>query len=230
MFSFAQSSLERRALISGAILFAVMTTLIFGGVGTFAWWQGWMFLLVYFAWTVGVSVWLSRHDPALFRRRLIGGPMAEKRTAQIIIMTLILLGFIGLMIVPALDYRFGWSRAPLWLAPVGDAVFSSGWLIIVFVFKENTFTASTVEVMPGQTVVTTGPYAIVRHPMYAGGIFILVGMPLALGSWWGLTPIATIAPALIWRLLDEERMLRHDLPGYVDYMGKVRFRLVPGVW
>jgi protein-S-isoprenylcysteine O-methyltransferase Ste14 len=230
MFSTIHSSPGRRALFSGAILFAVMTTLIFGGAGTLDWWQGWVFLLVYFAWTVGVSVWLFRHDPALFERRLRGGPTAEKETVQKVIMTLMLVWFFGLLIVPALDYRFGWSHAPLWLAPVGEALFSSGWIMVVFVFKENSFTASTVEVMPNQTVVSTGPYAIVRHPMYVGGMFILIGMPLALGSWWGLAPVAGIAPVLIWRLLDEERMLARDLAGYAEYMGIVRYRLIPGVW
>lgn len=230
MFSTSQSSLARRALITGAILFAVVAVLIFGGAGTPGWWQGWAFLLVYFAWTVGVSVWLFRHDPALFRRRLSGGPFAETAVTQKVVMTLMSVAYVGLMIVPALDYRFGWSHAPLWLAPAGDAVFSVGWVIIVWVFHENSFTASTVEVMPGQTVVCTGPYKIVRHPMYAGAIFILIGIPLALGSYWGLAPLVLIAPALVWRLLDEERMLARDLAGYAAYMGNVRYRLVPGIW
>ena len=211
-------------------MFAVMAALMFGGAGTLAWWQGWLFLMTYFAWTIGVSVWLFRHDPALFQRRLSGGPVAEKATVQKVIMTPMSVAYIALMTVPALDYRFGWSRAPLWLAPAGDAVFSAGWLIIVFVFKENSFTASTVEVMPNQVVVSTGPYAIVRHPMYAGGLLLLTGIPLAMGSWWGLAVIATMLPGLIWRLSDEERTLARDLAGYSDYMGKVRYRLVPGVW
>jgi protein-S-isoprenylcysteine O-methyltransferase Ste14 len=225
-----QSPLVRRSVVSGAILLAIMAAILFGGAGTLDWWQGWLFLLVYFAWAAGVSVWLLRRDPALFARRLRGGPWAEKEPAQKIIMTLASAGFIGLIIVPALDYRFGWSRAPHWLALVGEALFSLGWLAIVFVFRENSFAASTVQVVPGQLVITTGPYAFVRHPMYAGATVLLVGMPLALGSWWGLVPLVLIAPALIWRLLDEERLLARELPGYPEYLGKVRYRLVPGVW
>lgn len=222
--------LLRRSLLSGAILFAVMAALLFGGAGTLAWTEGWLFLLVYFAWAAGVSVWLYRHDPALFARRLSGGPTAEKHPAQRVIMSTASVGFLGLLVVPALDHRFGWSHSPGWLPLAGNLLFSAGWFAIVLVFRENTFGASTVEVMPGQTVVSTGPYAIVRHPMYAGATFLLAGMPLALGSWWGLVPLALTIPVVIWRLLDEERLLTRDLPGYAAYREKVRDRLIPGVW
>ncbi len=224
------SSLVRRSLTAGAILFLVMAALLFGGAGTLAWRQGWLFLLVYFAWAAGVSVWLYRHDPALFARRLSGGPTAEKHPAQRVIMSIASAGFTGLLIVPAFDHRFGWSTAPDWLPLAGNLLFSAGWFAIVLVFRANSFGASTVEVMPGQTVVSTGPYAIVRHPMYAGAMFLLGGMPLALGSWWGLVPLALTLPVLVWRLLDEERLLTRDLPGYATYKDKVRYRLIPGVW
>jgi protein-S-isoprenylcysteine O-methyltransferase Ste14 len=207
-----------------------VAALMFGGAGTLAWWQGWAFLLIYFAWAVGVSVWLYQHDRALFERRLRGGPAAEKETAQKFIMALMSVAYIALMLIPALDYRYGWSRASLWVVVVGHALFSSGWVMILFVFRENSFTASTVEVMPGQAVVSSGPYAIVRHPMYAGGILLLAGIPLALGSWWGLIPFVPVVLGVIWRLLDEERMLARDLAGYTTYMGRVRYRLIPGIW
>ena len=222
--------LLRRAVIGGAMLFALMAMMLFAGAGTFAWPQGWVFLLVFFAWTIGMSVWLYHYDPALFMRRARGGPTSEKEVPQKIIMSIMSLAFIALLIVPALDRRFGWSHAPLWLRPVGNVLLSLGWLIVVRVFKENSYTASTVEVMPGQAVVSTGPYAIVRHPMYAGGMLLLLGMPLALGSWWGLSPIAIILPTLIWRLMHEERLLTRDLPGYAEYTAKVPYRLIPGGW
>ncbi len=224
------SSLVRRGLISLVVLFAVMAALLFAGAGTLHWWQGWLFLTVYFAWSIWVSVWLARHDPALFVRRMSGGPWAETHPAQKVIMTLMMAGFVALVFVPALDHRFGWSHASVWVVLAGHALFSIGWLAILFVFRSNTFTATTIAIMPGQTVITTGPYAIVRHPMYAGALFLLAGMPLALGSWWGLVALAVILPVLVWRLLDEERMLVCDLAGYVRYQQSVRYRLVPGVW
>lgn len=222
--------LLRRSLVTGAVLFAVMAALIFGGAGTLAWWQGWLFMAVYFAWAIGVSVWLFRHDKALLARRMSGGPVAEKEPAQKIIMSLMSAGYTGAMIVAGLDHRLGWSAAPSWLAPAGDAVFSLGWLIIVWVFRENSFSASTIEIMPGQSVISTGPYAFVRHPMYGGGFLLLTAIPLALGSWWGLVPTVVMLPGLIWRLLDEERLLVRDLAGYAEYMEAVRSRLLPGIW
>ena len=152
-----------------------------------------------------------------------GGPWAEKAPAQKVIMTVMMAAFVALVIVPALDHRFGWSHASVWVVLVGHAAFSIGWLAILRVFRENTFTATTVAIMPGQTVIATGPYAIVRHPMYAGGLFLLAGMPLALGSWWGLVAFAIILPALVWRLLDEERMLTRGLAGYTAYRQMVQY-------
>src|SRR3954454_10406707 len=190
----SQRALISRGLLSGVVLLIVMTVLLFGGAGTLAWWQGWLFLLIYFAWSIGVSVWLFHRDKALFERRMRGGPTAEKHAAQRIIMSIASIGFLGLMIVPALDHRFGWSNAGATLALIGNLLFSIGWLGIVLVFRENSFTAATVEVMTGQTVISTGPYAIIRHPMYAAALFLLAGIPLALGSWWGLLPLVLTMP------------------------------------
>jgi protein-S-isoprenylcysteine O-methyltransferase Ste14 len=116
------------------------------------------------------------------------------------------------------------------VALVGDSLIVLGTLIIIFVFKENTFSSATIELAPDQTVVSTGPYAWVRHPMYAGGLVMLLGIPIALGSWWGFLVIAVVLPALIWRLLDEERFLARNLPGYAEYQDKLRYRLIPLVW
>jgi protein-S-isoprenylcysteine O-methyltransferase Ste14 len=112
----------------------------------------------------------------------------------------------------------------------GDALIAAGWFVILLVFKQNTYAASTVELAPGQSVVSTGLYARVRHPMYAGGALMLFGMPVALGSWWGILVFAALAPVLIWRLLDEERFLAKNLPGYAEYQTKVRYRLLPWIW
>jgi protein-S-isoprenylcysteine O-methyltransferase Ste14 len=140
------------------------------------------------------------------------------------------IGFIGLIVVPALDFRFEWSAVPLWLVAAGDMLVAAGYSIIFLVYKENTFTSATIEVAEDQKVISTGPYAIVRHPMYAGALLYLLGTPLALGSWWGFAPLAATLPFLIWRVVDEEAFLAKNLTGYSAYRREVHYRLVPGMW
>ena len=159
-----------------------------------------------------------------------GGPTAEKEPTQKLIMSFASLGFIGLIVFPALDHRFAWSHMPSYMAPVGDVLVVLGWLAIFFVFKENTFTSATIELAPDQKVISTGPYALVRHPMYAGALVMLLGIPIALGSWWGILVVVAMMPALLWRLFDEEKFLARNLAGYVEYQIKVRYRLIPLVW
>lgn len=159
-----------------------------------------------------------------------GGPAAEKERSQKIIMFLAMIGFIALLVLPVLDHRFGWSPVPPYVTWIGDALVALGFLLVFFVLKANTYGASTIQVAEGQRVISGGPYALIRHPMYAGSFPLLVGTPLALGSWWGLSVLIVIIPVLIWRLLDEESFLRRNLPGYTEYTGKVRYRLVPYVW
>jgi protein-S-isoprenylcysteine O-methyltransferase Ste14 len=171
-----------------------------------------------------------KRDPKLLERRMSGGPFAEKEPAQRIIMSFASLGFIGLLVIPALDHRFAWSRMPAFVPLVGDALVLFGWLAIFFVFRENTFTSATIELAADHRVVSTGPYAAVRHPMYAGAVVMLLGIPIALGSWWGVLVVIAMMPALIWRLVDEERFLSKNLPGYVEYRERVRYRLIPLIW
>jgi protein-S-isoprenylcysteine O-methyltransferase Ste14 len=209
---------------------AVMAALLFGAAGTLDYWQAWTFLAVYVASSIAITIYLLKKDPKLLERRMRGGPLAEKRTSQKIIMSVTSLGFIGLILVPALDHRFGWSQMPPSVALAGDGLMALGWLAISFVFRENSFTAATIELAPDQRVISTGPYALVRHPMYASALVMLVGIPIALGSWWGALVVVAIMPALIWRLMDEEKFLAGNLPGYVAYQEKVRCRLIPRVW
>ena len=224
------TDLGRKALGALLVLMLVMAALTFGPAGTVDYWQGWMFLAVYFAASLGVTLYLIKRDPKLLERRMRGGPSAEKEPAQRIIMLLASLGFIGLIVVSAFDHRFAWSRVPPAVALAGDALVILGWAAIIVVFRENSYTSATIEVAPGQQVISTGPYALVRHPMYAGALVMLLGIPIALGSWWGLLALAAMMPALIWRLLDEEKFLARNLPGYAEYQEKVRYRLIPLVW
>jgi protein-S-isoprenylcysteine O-methyltransferase Ste14 len=223
-------SLESRAWLALAVLAAVMALLLFVPAGTVRYWQAWVYLAVFIGTSGLTTLYLLRRDRALLERRMHGGPTGEKRPAQKLIMWGTSVGFGALLVVPALDHRFGWSAVPLGVVLAGDVLVLVGFALIARVYRENTFTSATIEIAANQRVVSTGPYAVVRHPMYASGFLYLAGTPLALGSYWGLVALAAMAPFLIWRLFDEERMLAENLPGYADYQQRVRHRLVPFVW
>ena len=189
-------------------------------------------MLAVFAAALGINTaYFLKHDPALVRRRLAVGPTAETEPTQKTIQTVTSLLLLAILILSALDWRFGWSGRPaaIW-ALVGEALILLGFAVIFVVFRTNSFTAATVRVAGDQPLVDTGPYALVRHPMYAGAVPMMIGMPLALGSWWGLVPSAFMIAALAWRLTDEERVLVAELPGYEDYRSRVRWRLCPGLY
>ena len=224
------TDLDRKAWFSLAILPVAMALLLFLPAGTVRYWQGWAYLIVFFAASALITRYLIKNDPALLRRRLRGGARAEKETSQKIIMLFTTIGFAALLALPGFDHRFGWSRMPTAIVIAGDLLTASGFYLVFLVFKENSFASATIEIAPDQRVITTGPYAIVRHPMYAGALAYLLAMPLALGSWWGLIAFAAIAPLLAWRMFDEERFLARRLPGYADYCAKVRWRLIPGLF
>ena len=223
-------NLPLKAWLSLAALGLVMAGLLFVPAGTLRYWQAWVYLSVFAGASALVTLDLLRNDRALLERRMKGGPTAEQRPLQ----KLIMLGasgcFIALLVVPSLDHRFAWSSVPTIVVIASDALVAIGFSLIARVYRENSFTSATIEVMQHQTVISTGPYAVVRHPMYASSLLYLLGTPLALGSYWGLVPIAVMIPVLIWRLLDEELLLSRNLPGYTDYQQRVRHRLVPFVW
>jgi protein-S-isoprenylcysteine O-methyltransferase Ste14 len=224
------SNLHNKAWIALLLLFLVMAALLFVPPWTLDYWQAWTFLAVYFAASAAITLYLIKKDPQLLARRMSGGPAAEKLPAQKIIMSLTSLGFIGLLVIPALDRRFGWSHLPPSVALAGDVLVGLGFFGVFFVFRENSFTSATIELAPDQKVISTGPYTLVRHPMYAAALVMLLGIPIALGSWWGVPVIVAILPALIWRLLDEEKFLAENLPGYSEYQARVRYPLIPRVW
>jgi protein-S-isoprenylcysteine O-methyltransferase Ste14 len=224
------ATLKVRAWLSLAALAAVMGLLLFGSAGTLRYAQAWLYLLLFFGLSAAITLDLMHRDPALLERRMKGSPTAERRPLQRGIMLGASLGFISLLVVPALDFRFHWSVVPLGGVVLGDVLFVLGFGFIGRVYRENTFTSATIEVTEGQRVIQTGPYAVVRHPMYASASLYLWGTPLALGSYWGLLGLAIMMPFLVWRLLDEERLLARELPGYTDYQARVRYRLVPFLW
>jgi protein-S-isoprenylcysteine O-methyltransferase Ste14 len=216
-----------RAAVLGVL---ILGTLVFLPAGTLAWWQGWAFIVVFTVSCDIMGIWLAINDPALLARRQKVGPGAETRPVQKVLMALAIGGMIGLVIISAIDHRFGWSRVPAWVSVLGNVLVALGLMIDLRVFRENSYGAATIEMMEGQKVISSGPYALVRHPMYAGVVILVIGVPLALGSLWGLLFLLINVPVLVLRILDEEAMLASDLDGYIAYMRRVPYRLVPGVW
>jgi len=216
-----------RSTFLGAI---IMAALIFLPAGILNYWQGWVFFAFFFVGSSAIGLYLAIYNPVLLERRMNVGPTAEKETSQKVIILFALLGFITLLVLPALDHRFGWSPVPPYVSVAGDALVALGFILTFIVIFQNEYAASTIQVVEGQTVVSTGLYAHIRHPMYAGVLPMLVGMPLALGSWWSLFGLVLAVPAIIWRLVDEEKFLLKNLPGYTEYTQKVRYRLIPFIW
>ena len=173
---------------------------------------------------------MALYDPALLRRRTQAGPSHEEEPVQKIVMAFAMIGFFSLIARLGLDHRFGWSFVPWSVSLCGNALVALGFLVFYLVARVNSFAASNIRVEGGQTVISTGPYPVLRHPMYSGALFLLVGTPLALGSWWALLLSPIFLPILIVRILNEEQVLARDLLGYEEYRQKVRHRLVPYVW
>jgi protein-S-isoprenylcysteine O-methyltransferase Ste14 len=223
-------NLRARAWLALIVLGVLMGLLLFVSAGTVHYWQAWTYLSIFMTASALTTLYLMRRDPALLERRMSGGPMAEKQPAQKFIMLCTSICFVALLVVPAFDRRFGWSAMPMAGTLSGDLLVAIGFSLIFLVYRENTFTSATIEVVDNQRVISTGPYAIVRHPMYASASLYLLGTPLALGSYWALVPVAAMIPFLIWRLFDEERFLAENLSGYIEYQKRVRHRLLPFMW
>ncbi len=211
-------------------LVVVLAVVIFLPAGSIRFIEGWVFLAVFAGSSLAITIYLARHDPRLLERRIQAGPIAERERSQKFIQGIASLAFLATLVVPALGRRFGWARVPLPGVVAGDVLVGLGFLAVFFVFKANTFTSSVIEVAAEQEVIETGPYAVVRHPMYAGALVLILGIPLALGSWVGLATFAPFVVVLALRLREEERFLAAQLKGYAEYCAKTPYRLIPGVW
>jgi len=198
--------------------------------GTFDYWQAWTFLAVFALTAWFPSVYLQITNPAVLERRMRSGPIAEVRTVQKIVMIGLYASLAAICVVSGLDHRFGWSAVPVALCLMGNIVAGAGLVVTVLVAVQNIYASTTVQVETGQKVVSTGLYGLVRHPMYTGNALILVGLPLALGSFWALAFVIPGVAVLATRIHDEEKLLRDELVGYREYTRKVRSRLVPCVW
>lgn len=193
-------------------------------------WEAWVYVVVFGGCCVAITLYLQHHDLALLQRRLDAGPAAEREARQRHIQLLASVAFLALFVLSALDHRFRWTRVPLAAVIAGEVLVMLGFLIIFVTFRENSYASGNITTVEGQRVVSSGPYALVRHPMYAGALVMLFGTPFALGSLWGLGAVVALAFVIVWRLVDEERVLARDLPGYVEYRERVRYRFVPLVW
>ena len=222
--------LYRRVIIQGILGIVLFIALIFWPAGTFHYWQGWLFFAVLSTSTTAFTVYLAIYDKPLLERRLAAGPWHEKEWSQKIIVSLIFITFFALIVFSALDYRYGWSPVSPGISIAADVLIVLSFLFIFWVIKVNSYAASNVRVEKNQTVIDTGPYAYVRHPMYAAAIWFIIGIPLALGAWWSILLSISSFPILVWRLLDEEKILRRDLRGYTEYTRRVPYRLIPYLW
>ncbi len=224
------ASLGSRAFTGTAKFVITLAAMIFLPAGSVTYGQGWVFLVNFSTCAIVMTIYFLKRDPALLERRLRAGPGAERQASQKIIQLLASVVVCAMVVASALDHRFGWSDVPMSAVVIGNALVVLGFAIILVVFRENSFASATIEVGADQKVISTGPYAWVRHPMYAGAIPLFSGVPLALGSWWALLVIAPLVAILVVRLLDEERYLVRNLPGYAAYCTKVRYRLLPALW
>ena len=222
------TALALKTMLQVIVFFLVFAVFIFLPAGTLRFWQGWAFFAVFCASTLVITVFFLVKDPALIGRRIKSGEM--RREQQIFQAISGFVFFIGLLVVPGLDYRFSWSSVPAFISIPANAVVLLGFAIVFLVFETNSYTSATIEVSEGQKVISTGVYALVRHPMYFGAVLILLSMPLALGSLWALIPAFFICVFVVLRLLNEEKVLLEELDGYKEYCEKTRYHLLPFIW
>lgn len=205
----------------------VLGLMFFLPAGTFNYWEAWAYLAILFTPMFFVMQYLLKNDPALLERRM---RTKEKAGEQSLIIKLSYVYFLVVFLLPGFDKRFGWSNVPIWMILIADTLVLLGYITVIFVFRENSYASRTVEVDQDQKVIDTGPYAIVRHPMYSGLTMLYVLSPLALGSYWALIPAMLIILLIEARILSEEEILAKELAGYTEYQQKVRYRLIPFVW
>lgn len=219
-----------QALASGVFGLLFFGLALFWPAGTFDYWQAWVFIGVFLVATMVPSFFLAIKDPAALQRRLHGGPMAEARLVQRIVISATVVAVLAVLVASALDHRFGWSDVPTAVVLLGDVLVAVGLVLAQAVVFQNSFAGASIHVEAQQQVVSTGLYGLVRHPMYFGALLMMFGTPLALGSYWAVLATIAAVPVLGVRISDEEKMLRAELDGYDEYTHKVRYRLVPYVW
>ncbi len=219
--------LKRTIALRIVLLPIVLGLIFFLPAGTWRYWQAWVYLSILFIPMLGVFIYFIRRDPKLLERRM---KAREKERRQKTIIGLSSFLFIGIYLLPGFDRRYGWSSVPVFVVIAADIIILAGYGLFVRVLKENRYASRIVEVAREQTVITTGPYAVVRHPMYVAVGIIYVLSPLALGSYWAMLPSLLVILVLVARITNEEKVLLAELAGYREYVRRVRYRLIPGIW
>jgi protein-S-isoprenylcysteine O-methyltransferase Ste14 len=223
----SSTNLKSKLIVRLLLTAVVAAGMLFIPAGSLKFWQAWVYMAIICVPMLPATIYFYKHDPRLVERRM---RMKEKVSEQKLIMKLANLIFVIAFSLPGLDYRFGWSRVPLWLTMISQAVVLGSYLMTYRVLKENSFASRIIEVEAGQRVISTGPYRIVRHPLYLGATLMLLFTPFALGSYWALLAFGPLVALIVFRLLNEEKVLRRELPGYSEYCLRTRFRLIPFVW
>ncbi len=225
--SVSKKDSTRRAYLMFVMAVVGLAAVFFLPAGSLDYWHAWVYMGVLLIPMAFVLRYLVRHSPHLLERRM---QMRERELTQKRVVGFSAIYFLAAFALPGFDYRWGWSTMPVWVALLADLAVLVGYGLIIRVFVENRYASRTVEVAPGQQVISTGPYAVVRHPMYVGVLVFYLASPIALGSWWAFLPAAVIVPILVVRILNEEQVLERDLPGYREYKVKTKYRLLPGIW
>ncbi len=219
--------LKAKMLLAYLAALVVIGLMLFLPAGSLGFWQAWLYCGVMFIPVLLVLAYFLKKDPAFLERRM---RTKEKEKTQKLVIKLAALVFLAGFLIPGFDFRYHWSEVPVWLVLAADAMVLLGYTLIFLVFRENHYASRVVEVVKGQNVISTGPYGVIRHPMYLGMFMIYLSTPLALGSYWAVLPFLLLPVIMIPRIFNEEEVLRRELPGYIDYCKTVRYRLIPYVW
>jgi len=226
----SSGSITKQAVIGLIALAVIMWLVLFLPSNTFSYWQGWLYWAVFTASISVISAYFLKKDLTLIANRLKAGPMAEKEKSQKVTQAFLAVFFILLLLFPPLDFHYHWSNVPWFVVLVADVFVVLGLAVVFLVFRENSFTSAVIEVNTGQNIISTGPYRVVRHPMYAGALLMLFFTPLALDSFFGLLFFFPMLLIIVFRIVEEEKFLTKNLSGYQEYTKKTHYRLIPFIW